>query len=91
MDAFYLGGALWVVSNGSYRIIDSSGYDWPRGTKVKARLKVVGDTIEALVNGVSKCRKIDSTIRESGSIALRHLGNAPVMTSHFLDLRWQEL
>lgn len=89
---------LWVVVKGDYKIIDSAAYDWPRGTPVKARLKVVGDTIEAWVNGVRKCRKIDSTIRDSGSIALRHLGstsdtrwNGGTMISHYLDLRWQEL
>lgn len=85
---------LWTVKDGLYRNIDSAGVDWPRGTKVTARLKVVGDTLEAWVNGVRVCRKIDSTIRTPGSIAVRHHGltddrsHSGRLVSRYLALRW---
>ncbi|MCB9496792.1 MAG: hypothetical protein H6686_07915 [Fibrobacteria bacterium] len=86
---------LWIVKNGRYRQIDSSAFDWPRGTKATARLHVVADTIEAWMNGVRVCRKVDTTIRDSGAIALRHLGTEsdpnftrPTMISHYLSLHW---
>lgn len=85
---------LWTVKNGSYRNIDSAALDWPRGTKVTARLRVVGDTIEAWANGVRLCRKVDSTIRTPGSIAVRHNGNTSdlahsgTLVSRYLALRW---
>jgi hypothetical protein len=85
---------IWVVKNGVYRSIDSSALDWPRGTKVTARLRMVGDTVEAWADGVRLCRKIDSTVRTPGSIAIRHHGNTndPSHTggfmSRYLALRW---
>lgn len=85
---------LWTVKNGSYRNIDSAALDWPRGTKVTARLRVVGDTLEAWVNGVRVCRKVDSTIRTPGSVAVRHngrtddLSHTGPLVSRYLALRW---
>lgn len=85
---------LWTVKDGLYRNIDSAGLDWPRGTTVTARLKVVGDTLEAWVNGIRVCRKIDSTIRTPGSVAVRHHGltddrsHSGRLVSRYLALRW---
>lgn len=85
---------LWTVKDGSYRNIDSAALDWPRGTKVTARLRVVGDTLEAWANGVRVCRKIDSTIRKPGSVAVRHHGltsdpaHSGSLVSRYLALRW---
>jgi hypothetical protein len=86
---------LWIISNGNYRIIDSAYHDWPRGVLSTLKLKAYGDTLEIWANGRLKCRKIDSTIREPGGIALRHHGGTSdpnwkgtSMVSHYLALRW---
>lgn len=85
---------IWTIKDGLYTNIDSSALDWPRGTRVVARLRAKGDTLEAWVNGVRVCRKVDSTVRAPGSVAVRHngttsdLSHSGRLVSRYLSLRW---